>query len=79
MESKASFKTVQNAAEEILATKLCRCIKKINPTEKNESKNIALCANSVLKKKGLKLSRFTCKKKPSFTKSLNKTRRSLNI
>jgi viroplasmin and RNaseH domain-containing protein len=79
MDKKASFKRVQDAAENILATKLCRCIKKINPTEKNESKNIALCTNSVLKKKGLKQSRFTCKKKSSFTKHLNKTRRTLTL
>lgn len=79
MGEKSSFKSVQDAAEDILATKLCRCIKKINPTEKNESKNIALCTNSILKKKGIKPSRFTCKKKSTFTKHLNKTRRSLNL
>ena len=79
IEPKASFKSVQDAAEDILATKMCRCIKKINPTEKNESKNIALCTSSVLKKKGIKPTRFTCKKKSEFTKSLRKTRRTLSI
>ncbi len=52
MENNSSYKAVQDAAENLLANKLCRCIKKINPTEKNESKNIAICTNSVLKKKG---------------------------
>lgn len=79
MDNNSSYKTIQDAAENILANKLCRCIKKINPTEKNESKNIAICTNSVLKKKGLKSSKFTCKKKYSFTKNLNKTRKELNL
>ena len=30
----ATYKIVQEVAEDILATKLCRCIKKINPSEK---------------------------------------------
>ena len=79
MKSNAPYKVVQDAAESILADKLCRCIKKINPTEKNESKNIALCTNSVIKKKGLRPSRFTCKKGAAFKKPLNKTRRELSI
>lgn len=79
MADNANYKTVQDAAEDILANKLCRCIKKINPTEKDEAKNIALCTNSILKKRGLKQSRFTCKKKYAFSKPLNKTRRTLNL
>jgi hypothetical protein len=79
MDDKSSFKSVQDAAEDILASKLCRCIKKINPTEKNESKNIALCTNSILKKRGLKASKFTCKKRYEFSKPLNKTRKELTL
>jgi hypothetical protein len=79
MDEKSSFKSVQDAAEDILASKLCRCIKKINPTEKNESKNIALCTNSILKKRGLKANNFTCKKRYSFSKPLNKTRKELTL
>jgi len=79
MKPNTSYKKVQDAAEDILADKLCRCIKTINPTQKNESKNIALCTNSIFKKKGIGNVRFTCKKKPAFKKSINKTRRELTL
>jgi len=79
MSSTATYKRVQEVAEEILATKLCRCIKKITPAGKNESKKIAICANNILKKKGLSMSKFTCKKGARFVKSLNKTRRDLTL
>jgi hypothetical protein len=77
---------IKNAAESILATKLCRCIKKVDPTLKNESTAIAICTNSILKKKHLKSFRFTCKKKVSFLDSqtqsgtkLIKTKRKLHL
>ena len=59
---------IKNKAESILATKLCRCIKKVDPTlkNKNEQKAIAICTNSILKKKHLKSFRFTCKKRVRF-------------
>lgn len=80
----SSPQQIKNAAETILATKLCRCIKKVDPTLKNESGAIAICTNSILKKKHLKSYRFTCKKKVSFLESkdkpkLIKTRRALRL
>ena len=53
---------IQKTAEDILAIKMCRCIKKINKKENinslisntkknNESKAFAICANSIFKKK----------------------------
>jgi hypothetical protein len=54
---------IKNNAESILATKLCKCIKKVSS---DESKAIAICTNSVLQKKYLKAFRFTCKKKAQF-------------
>ena len=61
---------IQKTAEDILATKMCRCIKKVNKKEKNkkekennENKAIAICRNSVFRKKQLKNFGFTCKKK----------------
>ena len=58
---------IKNNAESILATKLCKCIKKVTPILKSdESKAIAICTNSVLQKKYLKAFRFTCKKKAQF-------------
>lgn len=56
---------IKSLAEDILAKKLCKCIKKVNKSIKNESSSIALCKTSVLHKKGIKNFRFTCKKKNS--------------
>lgn len=49
-------------AEEIIAQKLCACIKKINKNYTDEPKSIGICKNSVLKKKNLKVHSFKCKK-----------------
>ena len=60
---------LQKKAEELLATKLCRCIKKVRKNRKNKEKEqqaIAICRNSVLKKKGLRNFGFTCKKRAKF-------------
>ena len=61
--------------EEILAEKLCRCIKKIPGGD--EKKAIGICTRSIFNKKGLKRGTFKCKRKQnvSFTKlpSRNKT------
>ena len=50
-------------AERILASKLCKCIKKIDPT--NEAKSIGICTKAVINRKGFSRGKFTCKKKPS--------------
>ena len=56
---------IKEKAEHLLATKLCKCIKKVEKkySEKySEKRAIAICYNSVIKKKNLKTFRFTCKK-----------------
>jgi hypothetical protein len=61
---------IKKNAEDILAEKLCRCIKAVDKTKsKNETKAIAVCKNSVLTKKNLKISKFTCKTKKQFLNS----------
>lgn len=50
-------------AEDMLATKLCRCIKKVEDKVEEKSKAIAACTNAVISKKGLKISGFKCDKK----------------
>ncbi len=62
-------KDVKSKAEHLLATKLCKCIKKIkqrrsgvNASVMGESKAIAICYNSVIRRKGLKTFKFKCKK-----------------
>ena len=75
---------IKNKAEKILADKLCKCIKKVDPTLTKESKAIAICADSVLRKKNLKIFRFTCKKKIQLVKGasglkLVKTKKTLRL
>jgi hypothetical protein len=48
-------------AENILATKLCRCIKKVDV--KNESRSIGICTKSVINTKGFTRGKFKCKGK----------------
>jgi len=56
---------LKRIASSLLNQKLCRCIKSIQPkpTRTNERKAIAVCVNSVINKKGLKIRRFTCKRR----------------
>lgn len=62
-------------AEKILATKLCRCIKKIGL--ENEPRSIGICTKTVLNRKGLTRGKFKCKGKQSVSfskfKKNNKT------
>jgi hypothetical protein len=67
-------------AEKILAEKLCRCIKKVDPV--NEPKSIGICTRNIFNKKGLQRGDFTCKKKKQVhfrkikkTKKENKTKK----
>jgi len=48
-------------AEKILAGKLCRCIKKLDPT--NEAKSIGICSKTIFNSKGLRRGQFNCKGK----------------
>jgi len=61
---KLNKQQIKNIAEQKLAEKLCRCIKKVNTESKKNA--IAICKNSVLKKKNLNIYGFKCKKKPRF-------------
>ena len=72
-----SSKTIKIKAEEILADKLCKCIKKVKQTDDEidtetpteaESKAIGICTDSIFRRKGLKHSGFTCKKRSKFLK-----------
>ena len=59
------LKLLRKSAEKIIATKLCRCIKKVNVNdETNESRAIGICNKSVIKNKNLRIYKFSCKKKP---------------
>lgn len=61
-----SYRLLKSKATSIISDKLCKCIKKVNKTykkNKNENLAISICTKSVINKKGLKRSSFTCKKK----------------
>ena len=64
-------------AEDILANKLCRCIKKVEKETKNKKKAIAVCTNSVLKQRNLKVYKYKCDKKNELI-SDKKTRKKLH-
>lgn len=62
-----SAKTVKRAAEKMVATKLCRCIKKVGSIDKpgaiGEPASIGICTRSVINGKGLRRGSFKCAKK----------------
>ena len=72
-----SKRVIKLNAEKILASKLCRCIKKIEPS--NESKSIGICTKTIFNSKGFTRGKFKCKEKKfvTFRKSSNnkKTRK----
>jgi len=60
-----SKKQLKLEAEKILAEKLCRCIKKVDPV--NEERSIGICTRSIFNKKGFTRGRFQCKGRRSVT------------
>ncbi len=67
---------IKKQAEKILAEKLCKCIKKIDP--ENEAKSIGICTKTIFNSKGYTRGTFQCKKPQSvkFSKTnKNKTQK----
>ena len=61
---KKSHRWIKNKSEDILANKLCRCIKKVSKKSKlKEHVSIAICRKSIFTRRNLRHSRFSCKKK----------------
>lgn len=56
---------IKSKAEDILTTKLCKCIKQVSKSSKTEGekRSIPVCKKSVLHRKGLTDSGFSCKQK----------------
>lgn len=75
-----STRLLKMKAEKIMANKLCKCIKKVDP--KLEAKSIGICTRTIFNRKGYSRGQFECKKKQTvkfrrtnkFTNK-NKTRR----
>ena len=60
-----SRRLLKNSAEKILAEKLCKCIKKIEP--ENEARSIGICTKTIFNRKGYTRGNFKCKGKRSVT------------
>ena len=65
-------KEVRKQAQDVLAKKLCRCIKQVD--KKDEKKSIAICRKNVLIRKGIDMYGFSCKNKPKFHTGKNSKR-----
>ena len=60
---KPNNKTYKDVSEAVLATKLCKCIKKVRNSRKVvESAAIGICRNSIFKNRNIDFYNFKCKK-----------------
>lgn len=72
-----SRRLIKEHAEKILASKLCRCIKRID--DKYEAKSIGICTKTIINAKGFTRGPFTCKRRQTIhlkKRGLRKTRKS---
>ena len=86
-----SKKLTRKKAVNILAQKLCKCVKKLQrKTKKRQRKKLRnpatrICSASIFNKRGIKHGRFNCKKKPKLYVSkknkryLTKTRKNFTM
>jgi hypothetical protein len=60
-----SKRLLQIEAEKILASKLCKCIKKVSAVSKpeNEARAIGICTKTIFNNKGYTRGKFKCKGK----------------
>ena len=68
--SNITIKELKELTENLVAKKLCKCIKEINKEKHKdgEKRSIGICKNSILLKKGISDSGFRCKvKRPYIT------------
>jgi hypothetical protein len=55
--------TYKDVAENILASKLCKCIKKVKSDKINEQAAIAVCRDNVFKNRNIDFYTFKCRNK----------------
>jgi hypothetical protein len=72
----ANLTFIKRDAEKIMASKLCKCIKKIE--SKNEGRSIAICSNAIFGRKGVKRGTFKCRGKQMVNMS-KKTKKRFRI
>lgn len=71
-----SKRLLKRSAEKIMSSKLCKCIKKLDPT--NEAKSIGICTRTIFNTKGITRGKFQCKKKQRVTMKKNKNKKGGN-
>lgn len=73
-----SIKLLKEKAEKILAEKLCKCIKRVEPI--NEQKSIGICTKTIFNSRGLTRGIFKCKgkRKVEFRKTNKKNKNKNN-
>ena len=64
-------------AENILASKLCKCIKRVDNKRINEKSAIAICRKSIFKNRNIDFYNFKCKKSPKFVSKKGTTKKRL--
>tara|TARA_Y100000022_G_C13198739_1_gene351653 strand:+ start:100 stop:531 length:432 start_codon:yes stop_codon:yes gene_type:complete len=76
-----NIKNLRKLSENIIAEKLCKCIKSVSNNIKtdDESKAIAICNKSIIQNKKLKIHKFTCKKKPKLLTTKNNKKKLIKI
>jgi hypothetical protein len=73
---KQNDKTYKTLAEDMLADKLCKCIKSVtNKSGLNEKSAIGICRDSIFKKRNIDFYTFGCKKQAKLHKKKNTRRR----
>lgn len=68
-----SDRLLKKAAEQILADKLCSCIKKVSPLN-DDPRSIGICTKNIFIRRNMKRGLFSCKKKRQI-KGLTKTQK----
>jgi len=71
-----SKKSLKIITENILANKLCRCIKSLNKNKKlKEQIAIGICTKNIFNKKNITRGKFTCRKKQTIQLKNSKTKK----
>lgn len=75
--NKPKNKSFKEVAEDTLAGKLCRCIKKVKNDKINEKTAIALCRDTIFKKRNIDFYNFKCKEKQQLVHKKKQTKKYL--
>jgi len=72
---KQTNKSDKETAEDILASKLCKCIKKVKSPTINEKAAIAICRKNIFKNRKIDFYNFKCKKSRKLVAKKGTTRK----